>query len=186
MIRSISVPKKIFVFFGVLLFSQLPSVFAKEPVPATPKCIPPKRIIIIQTVYFPRGRFAISNDSKKTLDDVASILRYNPELKTVEIQGFASRSESANAQNLSQQRAEEVQAYLVTKGVEPFRIPPRGMGSTEFAISKDNVDPPSSKSVVKFEVTKQDADQWASPPDISQPSEKKGKQPQLKEAIPKC
>jgi peptidoglycan-associated lipoprotein len=63
-----------------------------------------------------------------TLDKQAAWLQQYPSWK-VKIQGFADDPGSADQNvKLSQQRAEAVRAYLVSKGVSPARLAAKGYG----------------------------------------------------------
>jgi outer membrane protein OmpA-like peptidoglycan-associated protein len=81
------------------------------------------------TVTFKSGSVALSDDAKKTLDDVASQVANLRSGYMFEIQGFADAqgSESYN-DGLSQRRAEAVLRYLVSKNVPLFRISIVGLG----------------------------------------------------------
>jgi len=83
----------------------------------------------VTSVQFKVGSSALSNEAKAALDGVAGPLANRPAGYRLEIQGFASSdgSESSNLR-LSQQRAENVQRYLVSKGVALIRVSIIGMG----------------------------------------------------------
>lgn len=83
----------------------------------------------VTTVQFKVGKADLSPEAKATLDGVAGPLASLQAGYRVEIQGFAS-ADGTEAQNLrlSQQRADNVQRYLVSKGVALIRISMIGMG----------------------------------------------------------
>jgi len=83
----------------------------------------------VTTIQFKVGSAVLSMEAKSTLDGVASSLANKPAGYRVEVQGFAS-SDGSEASNLrlSQQRAENVQRYLVSKGVALLRVSLIGMG----------------------------------------------------------
>ena len=83
----------------------------------------------IQTVTFKVGSAVLSDDAKKTLDGIAGPIANLPSGYQVSIQGFASAEgkESANIA-LSEERAESVQRYLVSKNVALIRISIVGNG----------------------------------------------------------
>lgn len=65
------------------------------------------------------------------LDEVASILIKNPQMK-VEVQGHTDNTGSAKYnQWLSEKRAQRVKDYLVSKGIEPSRLEAKGYGLTQ-------------------------------------------------------
>ena len=83
----------------------------------------------IQTVTFKVGSAKLSDDAKRTLDGVATPIANLPGGYQLEIQGFAS-AEGNEAKNimLSQERAEAVQRYLVSKNVALIRTSIVGLG----------------------------------------------------------
>ena len=83
----------------------------------------------MQTVTFKVGSAKLSDDAKRTLDGVAGPIANLPGGYQVEIQGFASAegSETKNIE-LSQERAENVQRYLVSKNVALIRTSLVGLG----------------------------------------------------------
>lgn len=65
------------------------------------------------------------------LDEVASILIENPDMK-VEVQGHTDNTGSAKYnQWLSERRAQRVRDYLVSKGIDPSRLEAKGYGLTQ-------------------------------------------------------
>ncbi|MGD8253413.1 MAG: OmpA family protein [Syntrophobacterales bacterium] len=71
------------------------------------------------------------------LDEVASILMQNPEMK-VEVQGHTDNKGSAQYnQWLSEKRAQRVTDYLVSKGIDPSRLEAKGYGLTQPVASND-------------------------------------------------
>jgi outer membrane protein OmpA-like peptidoglycan-associated protein len=84
----------------------------------------------VTSVQFKVGKAVLTDEAKATLDGIASSVANQQAGYRVEIQGFAS-AEGAEAANLrlSQQRAENVQRYLVSKGVALIRVSLIGMGT---------------------------------------------------------
>ncbi|MGD8380601.1 MAG: OmpA family protein [Syntrophobacterales bacterium] len=74
------------------------------------------------------------------LDEVASILMQNPEMK-VEVQGHTDNKGSAQYnQWLSEKRAQRVTDYLVSKGIDPSRLEAKGYGLTQPVASNDTAE----------------------------------------------
>ena len=72
------------------------------------------------------------------LDEIASMLRQNPEAK-IEINGHTDNiGTAAYNQRLSEKRAGRVKNYLVQKGIEKDRLFPKGFGYTMNAASNEN------------------------------------------------
>jgi len=62
------------------------------------------------------------------LDEVVEILKQNPELK-LSIEGHTSNDGSYEANmKLSEQRADRVKNYLITKGIDSNRLQSEGFG----------------------------------------------------------
>ncbi len=86
-------------------------------------------IRITERVNFDTGRATIRPDSYGLLDDVASIIKENPQARKIQVGGHTDdRGDAANNQRLSQSRAEAVMTYLVGKGVSSSRLDARGFG----------------------------------------------------------
>jgi OOP family OmpA-OmpF porin len=69
------------------------------------------------------------------LDNFAAAMIAHPEVTNVSITGHTDQLGSAAFNNgLSQQRAETVKAYLISKGVPANRLTARGMGSTKLVV----------------------------------------------------
>jgi OOP family OmpA-OmpF porin len=81
------------------------------------------------TVLFKAGRWDLSKDAMKALDDIVAPIASQDKGYRVEIQGFASSEGPENRNiNLSQERSESVQRYLVSKGADLIRINIVGLG----------------------------------------------------------
>jgi outer membrane protein OmpA-like peptidoglycan-associated protein len=79
-------------------------------------------------VQFERTRTALTEGSYKVLDEVATILKANPELQLT-IEGHTSNTGIYEANmKLSQDRADNVKKYLVSKGIDPNRLRAIGYG----------------------------------------------------------
>ncbi len=81
-------------------------------------------------VEFATGKDKIQgNKSFQVLDAVAGIMKGHKEIELLEIQGHTDGVGAADSnRKLSQARSEAVVKYLVSKGVEPGRLTPKGYG----------------------------------------------------------
>jgi outer membrane protein OmpA-like peptidoglycan-associated protein len=87
------------------------------------------KIELREAVYFDLGKDTIQARSFALLDDVARILRENPQVARVSIEGHTDASGPADLnRKLSKARAEAVKAYLVSKGVAAERLEAQGFG----------------------------------------------------------
>ena len=82
------------------------------------------------TMLFDTNSSYIRSEAHPLLDEVATILEKNPQIK-VEIQGYADNTGTAEYnQWLSERRAKRVLDYLLSKGIARERLQAKGYGST--------------------------------------------------------
>jgi len=82
-------------------------------------------------IQFAASKSTLLSQSRKVLDEVVSILIENPELHLA-IEGHTSKDGSFEANmKLSEDRANAVREYLVSKGIEPSRLSSKGFGPTQ-------------------------------------------------------
>ena len=93
------------------------------------------KIEILDMVFFASGTAVIQEQSFGLLDQVATVLRTHRELKTVHVEGHTD-DQGADDTNmlLSQQRADAVKDYLISKGIEAARLVAEGFGETRPAV----------------------------------------------------
>ncbi len=88
-----------------------------------------EKIEILEKVFFDLGKATIKPESFPLLDEVAGILRDNPDIRKVQVEGHTdNRGKAATNRRLSQARADSVKAYLVSKGVDEARLSAAGFG----------------------------------------------------------
>lgn len=82
-------------------------------------------------IQFQSAKAALLPQSLKVLDEVAKILKDNPEL-SLSIEGHTSGDGIFEANmKLSEERANNVKAYLISKGVNAARLTAKGFGPTQ-------------------------------------------------------
>ena len=81
-----------------------------------------------QSISFTSNNAKLSATANTSLSKVATVLNEHPEMK-LKIEGHTDNMEK-NADALSQQRAEAVKTYLVSKGISADRIEVQGFGSS--------------------------------------------------------
>ncbi len=91
-----------------------------------------KRIMINEKVFFEYNKADIQEKSYDLLNEVAQVIKDNPRIKRIEIQGHTDHkgSEDYNME-LSTERAKSVFDYLVEQGVEAERLTSKGYGESE-------------------------------------------------------
>ncbi len=89
------------------------------------------RAIVLRNVHFDFNKSTLKRESIKTLNQVYNFLAQNPEL-FFEVAGHTDHIGSqAYNQRLSERRARAVYNYLVTKGVAPNHLSPKGYGESK-------------------------------------------------------
>lgn len=96
----------------------------------------PKRVVVTaarielnESVFFDSNRTTIKRESFALLDEVATVILKNPQIKNIEVGGHTD-SEGNDTKNLSLSlgRAEAVVSYLVGRGVDKARLTAVGYG----------------------------------------------------------
>jgi outer membrane protein OmpA-like peptidoglycan-associated protein len=87
------------------------------------------KIVITQRIYFATNKATIKRRSYSILNQVALVLKANPQIKGVRVEGHTdSRGKPERNKVLSQQRAESVRDYVIAQGIEPARLFAVGYG----------------------------------------------------------
>ncbi|HYO58325.1 Ig-like domain-containing protein [Archangium sp.] len=90
------------------------------------------RIVILDKVYFATARDVILPKSFDLLKQVASVLRANPQIELLRVEGHTdNQGKPANNQRLSQRRAAKVRAFLIREGIAAERLEAVGYGQTK-------------------------------------------------------
>ncbi|MFT3917530.1 MAG: OmpA family protein [Anaeromyxobacteraceae bacterium] len=109
------------------------------------------RIVLFEQVQFAPGREALLPASGELLRQVAQILKDNPQIRFVQIEGHTDDSgELVANERLSQRRAEKVRDFLVGVGVAAGRLEPRGFGPTRPIAPNDTSEGRAQNRRVEF------------------------------------
>ncbi len=88
-----------------------------------------EKIEILEKVFFDYDKATIQGRSFDVLNQVGSVLKANPQILKIRIEGHTdSKGSDDYNKELSQKRAEAVKAYLVARGVDEGRLVPVGYG----------------------------------------------------------
>ena len=92
--------------------------------------IDPPKDFVLENVYFETGKSNLKANSFKALDDLVEILKIKSTM-VVEIQGHTDNvGKDEDNLKLSQERADEVRKYLISKGISEARVSAKGYGPT--------------------------------------------------------
>lgn len=135
-------------------------VTAEAPPPPPP---PPSRVVLTDSaieikekVQFELGKADIREESHGLLDEVAKVLKDNPQLELVSVEGHTDSSGGAKInKKLSKGRAEAVRAYLVTAGIEEARLQASGFGPDRPLVENDTDEHREMNRRVEFNIVKQ-------------------------------
>ena len=94
------------------------------------------------------------------LDEITDVIKKNPHIKKIQIEGHAS-SEGNAAYNkaLSDRRAKSVMKYLVDHGIEAARLTAKGFGSEKPIATNDTEEGREQNRRVEFNILEQDVTQ---------------------------
>jgi OOP family OmpA-OmpF porin len=141
---------------------------APEPEPvaeAAPEPEKPKRVevrdnkvVINEKVQFEKASDRILEVSHDLLNEVAQVIKDNPQIKKIEVQGHAS-AEGSDSYNLklSDKRAKSVRKYLVGKGGVPdAALTAKGYGEKAPIADNETEEGREKNRRVEFVITEQD------------------------------
>lgn len=115
-----------------------------------------EEIKITNKVYFEMGEATLKEESYSLLDQVALVLRTNPDITKIEIAGHTDRVGPADEnQVLSEERAQAVKDYLVEKGIAAERLEPKGYGEMEPEVNPEGAKDQAENRRVEFKILEQ-------------------------------
>ena len=105
-------------------------VKATRPPPGPARVVlTPSNVAIMDKVQFETGKANIKPESHSLLDEVAKVLKDNPQVEVISVEGHTDSTGSADFnRKLSKDRAGSVAQYLAKKGVKAKRMEPTGFG----------------------------------------------------------
>lgn len=109
-------------------------------------------IVLANPIQFSTGSADIRSESQPILDQVAQVLAANPN-GAVEVGGHTDSDGGADGnRELSQERAQSVVDYLVSKGVDPARLSAVGYGEDAPLVPNDSGDNKRKNRRIEFKV----------------------------------
>lgn len=134
----------------------------KEEPPAPPPRVEVRsdRIEIHEKIQFEYAKANIKPESHSLLDEIADVIKKNPHIKKIRIEGHASSEGNPDFnRKLSDDRAKAVMAYLVGKGIDKERFTAKGFGSDKPIASNDTEAGREKNRRVEFNIVEQDVTQ---------------------------
>jgi outer membrane protein OmpA-like peptidoglycan-associated protein/tetratricopeptide (TPR) repeat protein len=121
---------------GYLFFSENFPLSQKTPdstynidIPLQP--IEPNASIVLKNIFFDVNKYDLKTESTLELDNLYELLKENPTLK-IQISGHTDNiGKASDNMALSNNRAQSVVKYLVSKGIEAQRLSFKGYGATQ-------------------------------------------------------
>lgn len=109
--------------------------------------------ITLTNIFFDLGKATLRMESNAELDRLVKLMNDAPKLK-IEISGHTDNTGSAAMnENLSQQRASAVVAYLITKGIDTSRLTAKGYGSKKPIATNDTESGRQQNRRTEFKIT---------------------------------
>lgn len=113
-------------------------------------------IAIMDKVQFEVGKATLLPASNALLDEVAKMLKDNPQVEQISVEGHTDSTGSPDFnRKLSQQRAESVAKYLAGKGVKAARMEPKGFGPDRPVADNESEQGREANRRVEFNILKQ-------------------------------
>lgn len=113
-------------------------------------------IQILKQVQFATGKATILPNSYPILDEVVRLLKANPEITHLDIEGHTdNRGPNALNERLSQDRSDSVMAYLVSHGIEAGKLAAKGYGPARPIASNDTAEGRQANRRVEFHIRDQ-------------------------------
>ncbi|MCA9654326.1 MAG: OmpA family protein [Myxococcales bacterium] len=128
---------------------------APEPEPEKRVEVRDNKIVINEKVQFEFDSAKILEVSHSLLDEVAKVIKENPQIKKIEVEGHAS-AEGSDSHNmkLSDKRAKAVMKYLVDQGgIDKKKLTAKGYGETRPLVQPGEDE---KNRRVEFTITEQD------------------------------
>ena len=137
-------------------FPPLPIRVERPAAPPPRVVLTPSAIKIADKVQFRFGSAELDPVSFPLLDEVAKMLVDNPQIEVLQVEGHtdATGSDAAN-KKLSQQRAESVRTYMLSKSVARKRLVAKGFGEEKPIADNATPDGAEINRRVEFNILKQ-------------------------------
>ena len=126
---AFNVNRKGYLFYSdnFSLIKDTPDSFFVVDIPLQP--IEAGAAIVLKNIFFDQNKYELKPASLNELDKVIALLHENPKLK-IQISGHTDNiGKEPDNLTLSLNRAKAVNAYILSKGIEPKRLTSKGFGA---------------------------------------------------------
>jgi outer membrane protein OmpA-like peptidoglycan-associated protein len=134
-----------------------------EPPPPPPPPEPKRvevtadKIVINEKIQFDFDKTTIKPESNSLLDEIVSVIKDNPQIKKIAIEGHTDGDGSDKYNlKLSDGRAKSVMEYLTSHGVDAKRLTAKGYGETKPIASNETPEGKEANRRVEFLITEQE------------------------------
>lgn len=111
-------------------------------------------VIALNNIFFELAKSSLQSDSYPELNRLVQLLTERPKM-TIEISGHTDDIGSDEANNkLSQDRADAVKNYLLSKSIAPIRLLAKGYGETKPKVANDSDEHRQQNRRVEFVIVK--------------------------------
>jgi outer membrane protein OmpA-like peptidoglycan-associated protein len=133
-------------------------VKAERPPPGPDKIIlTPSNIAIIDKIQFETGKADLKSVSFPVLDEVVKVLKSNPQIKAVDVEGHTDSTGSPEVnRTLSEARARSCVKYIESKGIKAGILTPKGYGPDRPIADNTTEEGKEANRRVEFLITRQD------------------------------
>jgi OOP family OmpA-OmpF porin len=129
----------------------------EEPKPPPRVELRDNKIEITEKIQFEVAKAIIKPESFGLLDEIVGVIKANPHIKKLAIEGHASSEGDPKAnKKLSDDRAKAVRQYLVDHGIAADMLTAKGFGSDKPIASNDTDEGKEKNRRVEFNVVEQD------------------------------
>ncbi|MGH2668778.1 MAG: OmpA family protein, partial [bacterium] len=127
---------------------------SRDVCPGTPRgaAVDNRGCWVVKGLLFATDSSAIDAKGKRSLDEVATVLRQNPNLR-VQIDGHTdSTASDGYNRTLSARRAQAARSYLIAKGIDEDRLEAKGFGESKPAADNATAEGRSQNRRTEIEV----------------------------------
>ncbi len=131
---------------------------AEEPPPPPARVeVRDNKIEIREKIQFDHAKATIKEESHDLLNEIVDVIKKNPHIKKISIEGHASaEGDAAFNKRLSADRAKSVMQYLVDKGIPKEQLQSKGFGVEKPIASNDTEEGREKNRRVEFNIIEQD------------------------------